>query len=286
MNDLEKLPRPKRVLCIMDISVVGRAGLSAVLPVLAASGVQACALPAALYSTHTGGFDVPARQNEADFCKKALQHFSQQEIEFDAVYIGYLCTEDQFDMAEQAIINYPNAIHIVDPAMGDDGKSYSGISSVLISRMQKLCKMANLITPNFTESALLMGEDPKEYTDGENLAKRRIDVLTGENRSVVITSVPDKKGGYVSMGKQAPQDEVFIQQSSYVPQRYPGTGDLFTAALCGCILQGNTIKEGVKRATMFVQTAAKTTYDAKAEPRHGLWIEPHLPMLAKEKQGG
>ncbi len=286
MNDLEKLPMPKRVLCIMDISVVGRAGLSAVLPVLAASGVQACALPAALYSTHTGGFGTPARQNEAEFCQNALHHFSEQKIEFDAIYIGYLCTEDQFDMAEQAIISYPNAMHIVDPAMGDDGKSYSGISDALISRMIKLCKMANLITPNFTESALLLGEDPKEHTNGENLAKRRIDLLTNENCSVVITSVPSGKDEYVSMGKQSLQDEVFVQHSSYVPQRYPGTGDLFTAALCGCILQGNTIKEGVEKATMFVQTAAKNTYEAKAEPRHGLWIEPFLSMLTKERQGG
>ena len=48
------------VLCIQDLSCVGRCSLAVVLPALAAMGVQPCALPTALLSTHTGGLGRPA----------------------------------------------------------------------------------------------------------------------------------------------------------------------------------------------------------------------------------
>ena len=49
------------VLCIQDLSCVGRCSLAVVLPALAAMGVQPCALPTALLSPHTGGLGRPAR---------------------------------------------------------------------------------------------------------------------------------------------------------------------------------------------------------------------------------
>ena len=55
------------VLCIQDLSCVGRCSLAVVLPALAAMGVQPCALPTALLSTHTGGLGRPARTDESGF---------------------------------------------------------------------------------------------------------------------------------------------------------------------------------------------------------------------------
>lgn len=54
------------VLCIQDLSCVGRCSLAVVLPALAAMGVQPCALPTALLSTHTGGLGRPRAQMRAD----------------------------------------------------------------------------------------------------------------------------------------------------------------------------------------------------------------------------
>lgn len=60
------------VLCIQDLSCVGRCSLAVVLPALAAMGVQPCALPTALLSTHTGGLGRPARTDESGFISAAL----------------------------------------------------------------------------------------------------------------------------------------------------------------------------------------------------------------------
>ena len=51
--------RDPRVLTIQDISCVGRCSMTVALPVLAACGVEACPLPTAVLSTHTGGLECP-----------------------------------------------------------------------------------------------------------------------------------------------------------------------------------------------------------------------------------
>ena len=55
-----KITEPKKVLCIHDLSGVGRCSLAVILPVLSVMGVQPVALPTVVLSTHTGGFGTPA----------------------------------------------------------------------------------------------------------------------------------------------------------------------------------------------------------------------------------
>ena len=52
---------PKKVLCIHDLSGMGRCSLAVILPVLSVMGVQPVALPTVVLSTHTGGLGTPAR---------------------------------------------------------------------------------------------------------------------------------------------------------------------------------------------------------------------------------
>ena len=50
----------RRVLTMQDISCVGQCSTTVALPILSACGMEACILPTALLSTHTGGFGKPA----------------------------------------------------------------------------------------------------------------------------------------------------------------------------------------------------------------------------------
>lgn len=271
---------PKRVLCIMDLSGVGRAGLSVVLPVLSACGVQACGLPAALFSTHTGGFGPVEKRDEAEFGEAALDHYSREGISFDAVYIGYLYGQAQFRLAGRALDLYPNAIHVVDPALGDAGKPYSGIGQDTIRAMQSLCRRAHLITPNFTESALLTGETPGLAPLGEEKLAKRLDKLCAGGRSALVTSTPTLAGGFETRGRSTSGD--FVIPTRHVPQHYPGTGDTLTAATLGLLLRNHwPLEKSARRATSFVEEAVHATYQAAAEPRHGLFLEGRLGMLAE-----
>lgn len=275
------MQQPKRVLCTMDLSLAGRAGLAVVMPVLAACGVQACPLPTALFSTHTGGFGPVVRQDQADFCRQALEHFEREHIGFDGVYTGYLFGADQFALAARAMDQYPDAFHIVDPAMGDKGKLYSGLAPDTVGRMQKLCSKAQLITPNVTESALLLEEDPaRDIDEGDIL--RRLQQLSAQGCAVLITSV--RLGdSYQTYGCLPQGQGVFRIPWQHLPAHYPGTGDTFTAALCGLHLQQNlSLQKAAQKATDFVSRAVAITYQNEGEARSGLWLEAALPLLARE----
>ena len=67
-----KPTEPKKVLCIHDLSGVGRCSLAVILPVLSVMGVQPVALPTVVLSTHTGGFGTPARMDGAAYGMAAL----------------------------------------------------------------------------------------------------------------------------------------------------------------------------------------------------------------------
>ncbi|MDL2219157.1 bifunctional hydroxymethylpyrimidine kinase/phosphomethylpyrimidine kinase [Ruminococcaceae bacterium OttesenSCG-928-O06] len=270
---------PKRVLCMMDLSSLGRASLGVAGQVLAACGQQACLLPTALFSSHTGGFGPVEKQDEAAFATAALAHYARQGITFHAVYIGYLYGPAQFAAANAALSQYPNALHVVDPALGDDGKPYTGLDDDTARAMRQLCARAGLVCPNYTESAMLCGDAPDAGQAAPALVERRLARLGENGASVLITSVPGPAGTYETWGLSQPEGEIFRLPSRRVPQRYPGTGDLFCAAVVGRLLHGDTLQAAAQTAAYFVEQAVQATYTASAEARHGVWFEPFLPLL-------
>ena len=261
----------------MDLSCVGRASLAICLPVLSACGVQACPLPTSLFSTHTGGFGDVVRADESDFCTKALAHYRREGIAFDAVYVGYLVGQAQFRLAQAAFSQYPHALKIVDPAMGDHGRLYTGMDESTVQGMRALCERADLITPNATESALLCGRDAAAEPDDTQL-HADLETLVSPRRAVLITSAP-ARGGTGILGGEA-GDASWRVPVHEVPGHYPGTGDLFTSAVVGLVLRGAPLKAAAERAAAFVAAAAEATHAARAEVRHGLHFEPFLGMLA------
>ena len=146
---------PKKILCIHDLSGVGRCSLAVILPVLSVMGLQPVALPTVVLSTHTGGLGTPARLDGCAYGEAALEHYHALGLDFDCIYTGYLGGEAQVALAEKAFALWPSAHKVVDPVMGDNGKAYATVTPELISRIRQLCRSANLILPNYTEAQLL-----------------------------------------------------------------------------------------------------------------------------------
>ena len=80
-----KPTEPKKVLCIHDLSGVGRCSLAVILPVLSVMGVQPVALPTVVLSTHTGGFGTPARMDGAAYGMAALEHYHDLGLDFACI---------------------------------------------------------------------------------------------------------------------------------------------------------------------------------------------------------
>lgn len=275
---------PKRVLCLHDLACIGRCSLSVAVPVLSAMGIQACPLPVALLSTHTGGFGTPACAQQTGFCNDALRHFAAQEIAFDAVYSGYLSHPSQADTVRQALRQNPGALALIDPVMGDGGKAYSAVTPALCSAMLQLCQQADYLVPNVTESALLLGLTPCDapLQDDQLVVRcRELAACFPRAKGIVLTGVQhaDGRWGNVCCEAQtnfAPQFLPFV----HTPQHYPGTGDLFASVLLGALLRQNALPQAVQAAAAFTGQAVAATHTAGTPPRFGVHFEPLLGNLA------
>lgn len=270
----------KRILCIQDLSCVGRCSLAAVLPVLCACGHMACGLPTALLSTHTGGFGTPARAGQTAFCGEALAHYARLGLAFDGVYSGYLADDGQAALVRGAFAQNPGAFKLTDPVLGDGGKAYRFVTPALVEAMRALCAEADLITPNWTESALLLGlgadEAPRPQAEIE---ARALALAKTFGADVVLTgaALPDGRRANVCARGGAAQVLPYLP----VEGQWPGTGDLFAAVVLGRLLLGCALESAVHTAAAFVRAAVQSAADAGTPARFGVPFELHLPALAK-----
>ncbi len=79
-----------RVAAIHDLSGFGRASLTVIIPILSTMGVQACPLPTAVLSSHTGGFKDYHFVDMTEEMVKIIDHWKALDIAFDAIYSGFL----------------------------------------------------------------------------------------------------------------------------------------------------------------------------------------------------
>ncbi len=274
---------PKRVAAIHDLSGVGRCSLSVVMPVLSAIGVQVCPIPTAILSAHTGGFGEVAFFDLTDFLNQSLAHYKRVGTRFDCVYSGFLGSEHQIDSCLDYFTTYKDALAVVDPVMGDHGKPYKTYTPAMRARMVELVRVADIITPNLTESAMLLGMDfPASLTHSE--AKSMLARLSEKGpKQVVITGVAMATGEMANLGYDRERGAYWTVKCSYVPVNYPGTGDIFASVLTGSLLTGDSLPMAMHRATKYVELTINTTFGFGTEPREGIMLEKTLPWLAQRQ---
>lgn len=273
-----KPAEPKKVLCIHDLSGVGRCSLSVILPVLTAMGLQPVALPTVVLSTHTGGLGTPARLDGCAYGEAALEHYRALGLSFDCIYSGYLGGEAQVALVERAFALWPQARKIVDPVMGDNGRAYSSVTPALIGRIRALCRQADLILPNCTEAHLLLERDCPAGSIDAAAAQELADALALLAPSAVVTGLPmDKYIGCAGGGRDR-----FVLKKLHIDRSFPGTGDLYGAIVTGSLMRGNALSAAADAAAEFVALAIQQT-PRTADTRLGVWFEPLLPRLCPQR---
>ena len=119
----------KRILTIQDISCVGQCSLTVAQPIISACGVEACILPSAVLSNHTGAdFQGFTFRDLTEDMPGIAAKWEREKIYFDAVYTGYLGSIRQIALVKammEKLLN-PGGLRIVDPAMADNGAPSCG----------------------------------------------------------------------------------------------------------------------------------------------------------------
>ncbi|MCL2122145.1 MAG: pyridoxamine kinase [Clostridiales bacterium] len=272
-----------RVAAIHDLSGFGRNSLSVVIPILSTMGAQAVALPTAVLSTHTGGFEGYAFEDLTVFMRKAIDHWTKLDIRFQCIYSGFLGSPAQvelvFCLIDRQRSNQP--LVVVDPVLADDGKLYDTMDMDMVSEMRLLIRHAGVITPNLTEAALLLGESYRQDIEEESLKEWLVRLSDMGPETVVVTSAPlSRKGRDTSVVAYDRQSGHFWRVPCvYIPANYPGTGDVFTSVLTGSLLQGDSLPVALDRSVQFVTQAIRASYGFDYPRRDGVLLERVLNSL-------
>lgn len=266
----------KKILTIQDISCVGQCSLTVALPILSASGMETCILPSAVLSTHTGGFKGFTFRDLTDDIPGIADHWEKEGIRFDAVYTGYLGSARQIAYVKDIItrLSAENSVSVVDPAMADNGKLYTGFDADFVEAMKELVFSAGIILPNITEACMLTGTEYRETYD-----KAYIDMLLDRLESagastVILTGVsytPETTGVLVAEnGKRSYYEHRKIAKGCH------GTGDVYASAFVGAMLGGRSLFEAAKIAADFTVLCIEKT---QGDPSHwyGVKFEQALP---------
>lgn len=267
----------KRILTIQDISCVGQCSMTVALPILSACGHEVCVLPAAVLSTHTGGFGKPAVTNLTENMEAIWRHWQRQGIRFDAIYTGYLGSIAAINTAAQIAdeLLAENGLLIVDPAMADHGKLYSGLDEVYAEAMKELCLRADVMIPNITEAAMMTALPQCDHPD-EDYICRLLNRLGGKN--VVLTGVGFEKGRIGAAIRCGSGISFYFHDK--LSQNYSGTGDIFASAFTGAYLQDKSLEQAVKIAADYTHRCISNTYENPAH-WYGVKFETALPELIK-----
>ena len=260
----------KKILTIQDISCYGQCSITVALPILSAFGFETAILPSAILSTHTSGFKNFTVHDLSDEIPLIVNHWKNEGIKFDVLYSAYLGEVKHIDL----VLNIKkdllkdNALFLVDPVMGDNGKLYPAFDMNYVEAMRRLVKEADIIIPNLTEACYLVNEKYKEKYDESYILNilNKLNKLGAKN--VVLTGVSYKEGfiGIASLIK----GEYHYYEHKKIAKSYHGTGDVYTSSFLGEYLKTNDINKSIELAASFVVEAITNTLD---DPNHNYGVK-------------
>lgn len=272
----------KRVLSVQDISCVGKCSLTVALPIISAAGIECAILPTAVLSTHTAfkGFTFRDLTEDLD---GIADHWKQEKIVYDGIATGYLGSFRQIEQVEKifSMFDHDKMLKFVDPAMGDKGKLYPGFTPEFAKRMGGLCGKADIIVPNLTEAAFMLGEEYKEdlsEQEVKNLLKRLCDLGCPVS---VLTGVSFEVGRYGVAAYDSRKDEFVTYFSEHLPHSFHGTGDVWASACFAALINGQNLEQALGTAVEYTVESMRLTLAQKEYNWYGVDFEAAIPKFLK-----
>ena len=286
----------KKIAAVHDLSGMGRVSLTVVIPILSSMGFQVCPLPTAVLSNHTQypGFSF---LDLTDEMPKIIGEWKKLEVQFDAIYTGYLGSPRQIQIVSDFIKDFrqPDSLIVADPVLGDNGRLYTNFDMEMVKEMRHLITKADVITPNLTEALLLLhGREcaHKIWSKISNLAEKELKEFVEETGNklameyeteVVITGIDfPVKAGVQEIGNLiCAGDSVQWVTAQKVGGSYSGTGDLFASVLSAGMVKGTDTVESVRKAVNFLAKGIRDAVEEETDRNEGICFEKYLYELAR-----
>jgi pyridoxine kinase len=246
-------------------------------------GIQVCPLPTAIFSSH-GRFPHHSSFDLTEQLQAIIMHWKSLHIKFDAIYSGFLNAPRQIDIFSDFILDFSQEgqLVIIDPVLGDGGKVYGVTAVDMVARMRQYIRLANVITPNLTEAALLLDESYRQTICDSEMKEWLIRLAELGPGIVILTSAP---------ASDAPQEHICVVaydrdarqfwkiHSKRIAANFPGTGDAFTSMITACLLQGETLERALHRSVRFLETGISYSFQQETPEREGILLENVLASL-------
>lgn len=273
-----------KIAAVHDLSCIGRCSLSVIIPILSKLSLQVCPLPTAILSSHLGGYEHISSTDCTNQMTDIYTAWQQENINFDYIYTGYLASSEQITTVNEFIDKFSkNALIVIDPVMGDNGRLYSKYTANMQQSMKQLITRADLITPNYTEACLLLDEKYIPLHDNLDQAYDYLLRLAEfGSKQVVITGIQLNDNRIANIAYDSSTQIFFTAYSAKIPVHYPGCGDVFTSTLLGYLSLNYSLDVALAYATKFVYTCVKLTHELSTPPREGVLLESLLDVLTKE----
>ena len=256
-----------RVAAVHDMCGYGKCSLTAAIPILSAAGCDVCPVPTALFSAHTR-YKVFTFHDTTEILDGYLDAWRQESVDLDGVYSGFLGSADQVAIIKRLYEEYPHALRLVDPVMGDGGEIYATYTPELCRAMGTLVDGADVLMPNLTEASILTGcEYPGQDIDDAQVDALLDALLDAGARNVVLKGIDRGDGKIRNYVESASTGAAGKQELAHdkLPFMTHGTGDAFASALCGAVMAGRPLAEAADIAGEFVRHAMEST---QYQPNH------------------
>lgn len=258
------------VLSIAGSDPTGGAGLQADLQVFRALGVHGAAVPTAL--TIQDGRRV--RQVLPVFPNALLEMLrtTLDAVRPGAIKVGMLATDDGVRNVLLALAPFEGVPLVLDPVLAaSDGSAL--LERRALPALRRLAHGRTLLTPNWPEAELLVGESLPRRRDGEAAARRLLEELDlggvllkgGHREGDADDLLVWRRAGAPSPSESSAEGATGIVSEWLPGERLPGdpvhgTGCALSSAIAVGLARGQTLREAVVAARRFVRDAI-----AKAE---------------------
>lgn len=278
----------KRAVTIQDISCFGKCSLTAALPVMSAMGVETAVIPTAVLSTHTGsGFTGYTFRDLTDDITQIAAHWKKLGLKFDTIYTGYIGSVAQINVIRRFIEQFrtKDTLVVVDPVMGDGGRMYAGFDNKFVAAMKDFCSIADVILPNTTEAALLLGRNYSNSLTERDIREmlQRLTAL-GCGTAILTGASPDSsKNGAAAYCRAT--DSFVCSYGENIEGSFHSTGDIFSSVVSGGLTLGMDLQQALDLAVGFTGDCIRATLPIREEQWYAVRFEPCLGELAAACKG-
>lgn len=272
----------KRIVTVQDISCVGKCSLTVALPIISAMGVETAIIPTAVLSTHTM-FQNFTCKDLTDQVEPITAHWKKENLDFDAIYTGYLASEEQIELLKKMFAEFKTEknLIVVDPAMADNGKLYPAFDEAFAKKMASLCGKADMILPNITEASFMTGVPYKENYDEAYVKELLLELAKLGAKTVILTGVSFTEDTTGVMGYDSESEEFYYYSHEKHARSYHGTGDIFSSTFVGAMMNDLSWKDAIKVAADYTAECIKVTMNDEKGCWYGVNFEAVIPNLLK-----